>query len=379
MKKFIMGILGFRPYADNTTSTVGANSSGGPVLVEKFLSKEYLKEREFNTPLANSKYMSNMAIPKMAGQYIQMTRRKKLRQPEVARENLDPNSGAQLAYEQINVPIEFINDYIAISTIAQMTSWIDLAKDAKELTFEAIKRYMNTATQAALFAGRFKPGLRDANGVTIGDATNPHFWATREASPSLYGNTFNFQTCPHYYANGRDTWANVDMGDRFTMADFTRVHTRLKNSGAKKIDGKYVAVISDSIKHDLEQDDEYFAAAIRSQSQSAKVFDGELADYGGLHWVLDDEPWTLEPGATNQYKRQESGRIHVAHIFGQDCFGYLKLGGKDAAKPEFKVQNISKTGATMTIGYLVPFQAAVTNRLWGANLIGPVSEPGSNE
>ena len=366
---------------ENTLSSVvgtPASPTTGLTLIEQYLEKKYLAEREFNTPLVQSSYFSKLNLPKMAGQYIKFTRRNKMRLPEVAKESTDPLSASILSYEQINAPIEFINDYVSISVMAQLTSWIDLAKDAKELTFEAIRRYMNRAVQASFLMGRVKPGYRNAAGATVGDATNPHFWNEAEATVTLYGQSFTFQTAPSYFGNSRAAFIDLQADDFVTMQLFRNARVRLKNAGARPYpDGKFVAVLSDSMRADLEMDDEYFQMAIRNQKGQEGLFKGEIVDYAGIHWVAEDEPWVLERGGDG-VALAPSGDVHVSQLFGQDSFGTMRLGGADAARPTFKAQDVSKTGNTMTIGYLVPTQQLILQPDWCANIIAPVREPGAN-
>lgn len=366
---------------ENTlTSVVGtpANPTTGYALIEQYLEKKYLAERTFESPLVQSKYFSKLNLPKMAGQYIKFTRRNKMRLPEVAKEGLDPLSASILSYEQLNAPIEFLNDYVSISVMAQLTSWIDLAKDAKELTFEAIRRYMNRAVQAAFLMGRPKPGYRNAAGATVGDATYPHFWTEAEATVTLFGQSFSFQAAPKYYGGGKAAFSDLQADDYATMQMFRNARVRMKNAGARPFaDGKYAVVLSDSMKADLERDDEYFQAAIRNAKASDMLFKGEVADYAGCHWIVDDEPWTLQRGGS-PVSLVAGGDVHVGQVIGEDSFGIMRLGGADAARPTFKVQDVSKTGNTMTIGYLVPNQQLVLQPDWAANVIAPVREPGAN-
>lgn len=363
----------------NLLSTVNGTpgNAAGLTLVEQYLVEKYLKEREFNTPLAQSGYGSSLNLPEMSGQYAKFTRPQKMRTPEVATEDTDPESGAPMAYEQINIPIEWINDYTGFSTMAMQTSWIKLAEDAKTHMFESIKRYMNRATQAAMLVGRFKPGHRNSAGLTTGAGSYPHFWTTPEPSMTAFGQTFNFASFPTYYINRKPAFAQLEATDKWTMDEFRQKRVLLANAGAHRINGKFIAVISESIQAELERDDEYFAAAIRNQGKSDKLFAGQVADYAGMHWILDDEPFAMTLGGTEN-KLVEGGNVHVAQVFGQDAFGYLRLGGKRGTRPTFKVQDISKTGTTVTAGYMVPFQVAVLNRAWGCNIVGPVNDGGAN-
>lgn len=365
----------------NTIASVhgtASDSASGLTLVEQYLEKKYLAERDFNTPMVQSSYFSRLSLPKKSGQFVKYTRRRKARLPEVATEATDPLSMAPMGYDQILVPIEFINDATSISTLVMDTSWLDLAKDVKELLWEALRRYHNRAAQAAMVGGRYKPGKRNSSGVTVGDATYPHFFTEQEKTVTLYGTSFTFEEAPRLFGGGVAAFADLDASTYHTMNDYRRAKTRLRNAGARPFaDGKYVAVISESIKADLERDDKYFQAAIRNMEVSKQLFKGELADYAGMHWVMDDEPWVLKLG-DGGYKLDTTGTVHVAHVFGMDSFGALSLGGESIVKPKFKVQDISVTGNKTTIGYVVPSQAVVLNRAWAVNVIGTVSEPEAN-
>ena len=380
-------LTSLRPWDDNALTTVHgtpADASSGYTLIEEYLVKKYLAEREFNTPMNNSKYHTRLSLPKRAGQFIKLTRRLKLRSPEVATELAEPESRASLGYEQILVPIEFHEDAIGIGTIAAATSWIDLAKDAKELTFEAIARYSNRYIQATFVKGRFKPGHRNTSGATTGTTPYFHFWTTAEATVTLYGNSFTFVPAPNYWGGDATNINDLAATDYATMDDFRKMRTRLRNAGARTIGGKFIAVISESTQADLERDDEYYAAAIRSFAAGTKgLVDGQLADYAGFIWVIEDEPWIVEGGTAiggtgNGFALDTTGTVHYSHIFGQDAFGRMTLGGFSSSKPKFKVQDITTTGKLTTMGYLIAFQSVILNATWCCNLIAPVRDSGAN-
>lgn len=361
----------------NTLDTVTNTAGTTKVLVEEYLEKKYLAEREYETPLAQSAYGSARNLPERSGQHVKFTRRNKLRLPEVAKLSTDPLSDATLSYEQKLVPIEFINDHTSISVLTQQTAWIDLAKDFRELTGEAIMRYLNRAVQAAFLGGRYKPGYRNASGVTVGDATYPHFWTSTEAaySPS-WGGTFTFEAGFKSYTAGRTQFSDLLASDYVKMDDFRRMRVKLATNGAKMVGGKYIAAISEAIQADLERDDEYFRMAIRNGKASDKLINGEIVDYAGFKWVKQDEPWILATHADggDGTKLEADGKIHVAHVFGQDAFGYLRLGGKNASKPQFKLQDLTTTGKVITLGYVLPFQAMMLNGDWGGSLLCPVRD-----
>lgn len=366
--------------ADNLLSNVVGTPSdptAGLAAVEEYLVTSLLEEREYNTPLAQTKYASNRNLPKKMGQYAKFTRRQKIRSPEVAKEATDPLSAAPVSYEQLRVPIEWINDYAAVSLFLEDTSWLDVAEDFKELTVEAIRRYMNRAVQAAFLNGRYKPGYRNSSGVTVGDATYPHFWTEAETTVTLYGQSFAFKKAPRYYGGNKENLDAVNPAtDYATMDLFRRIRVGLRNSGTPTINGKYVAVISEAVAADLKRDDKYFEAAIRNSKASDMIFEGQLSDYDGWHWVLEDEPWTFNAAGngSDETALLTSGNTHVCQVFGQDAFGHLRLGGKQTVRPKFKVQDISVTGNRTTVGYVFPFQAMILNPDWCANVIVPVRD-----
>ena len=89
------------PGTSNTLTTVHGtpdDKAAGFTLIEVYLEKKYLAERSFNTPMINPKYHTRLTLPKMSGQYMKLTRRQKIRQPEVAKETTDPLSSARMPW-----------------------------------------------------------------------------------------------------------------------------------------------------------------------------------------------------------------------------------------------------------------------------------------
>ena len=362
--------------ADNLFSTIhgtAADSVNGLTAVERFLFTKYLTEREFETVLANNRWGSKNSIPRRVADHVRFTRRKKLRLPEVGTEGADPQSGATLAYEQLEAPIEFVKEFVAIGTEVESLTWLNLAQDARELMNEALRRIMHRRAQGAFLMGRVKPGKRNSSGVTDGSSDFPNFFEEEESSFTKRGVTYVFPAAPSFFVSGKDAFTELDAQDRHKMIDYESARVRLSNSGAPKINGKYVAIISDAVKDDLMRDDQFFAASIRNMRASDMLFEGNISTYKGIIWMEDDEPWTLQIGGDG-LKFVQSEKVHVSQMFGKDAFGYLRLGGKNAASgASFKAQDISKTGSLMTIGYSVPYQVRILNESWCVNIIGPVS------
>lgn len=352
------------------------DSASGLTVVEEWLHRKYLTEEEIRTPLANSSYGSRFNLPKMAGQYAKFTRRNKGRLPEKGSEGTDPESGLPLGYTQLRAPIEWIKEWSPLTMEASATSWLELAKDIREVMNEALRRQLHALVQDALYVGRYKPGKRNSSGATTGTTPYFHFRTTLEATVSMYGQSFTFLKGARSFVGGKSAFNQLDASDRHTMEDYIRAKTKLHNGHVPRINGGVVAVITEAIQEDLMRDDRYFATAIRDQEARKKLFSGHLVSYRGIHWVIQDDPFTLSLGG-NVDVYTVGGNVHVAHVFGMDAFAYLRLGGENAGTPVFKVQDISKTGSLTTTGYTLPFQALTLKTEWLANVVGPVSNPDS--
>jgi N4-gp56 family major capsid protein len=363
--------------AANTLATV-LDDAGGRALVEKYLEKKFLERRDYDTVLANSQFATSFRIPSGSGNYLEATRKGRFRMPQnVSNSNptADPASGASMSVEKVKFPLEAIQEYIEIGTITTWVSWIDLDEWADEDLRKALMRGMHRRTQAAFMVGRYQPGVwgSDGNASTA-------FESAAEATPTIEGVSFSFAAAPRYYPGGKTAFASLNPNDRIRFSDLNRIQTRFANSGVEKLsaggNSGYVCVLSEALKNDLMQDDEYFRAAIHAFGGKG-LRENQLTFYRGWHFYLDDEPFTLTSASATV--RATSGDIHAAFCMGRGAFAYLKLGGKDSMRPKFKVQDITKTGVAYTIGYTVPFQVAIVNAEYCAALVSPVSEWAVNQ
>lgn len=360
--------------ASNTLDTILLTDGATRALVDRFLVKRLLKQREFNTPLANGNWALAQNIPTRSGDFARFHRVVHFRRPEKAlTDAVDPLSGETLTLERVEAPMEFIHEFVSLGQQARQMSWLDLSNTVMNQLRITQRREINFLLQDMFKVGRYQPFQRDAAGAFT---VNPR--TTVQATVTLRGNSFTFESAPTYYANRRGAFSDLTTNDRHTMDVYRQVHTRLLNSGAVLIDGKLIAVISDAVKNDLMDDDKFFATAIRDGSMRTKLSKNSLADYGGYHWVMEDEAFTEELGGTKDLF-VSGGNVHTSHVFGMDAYGWIRLGGKNSVRPSFKIQDISKTGNELTIGYTVPFQGVILNNEWCANIVGPVTSPGIND
>jgi len=348
-------------------------------LVEEYLEKRFLERREWKTALINKSFGIVRPIDKHNGQWAKFTRKGRFRRPQTmpspSGAGSDPASGASMETEQPKVPVEFLHEFIDITTVAQATSWVDLDEWAREDLPVASERRLHELVQNAMLVGRMTPGKYAADGTLTTD-----FDASAEATVTLYQESFTFDPAPKYYANGKETFADMDANDKPTWFDMRNHWTRLSLSGAKLVDGNYICVCSSSFWNDLLQDDDggLLTAAIAGGMKSAikgletmKTF-----EYAGWKIIIDDQPFTEDPGAEGV--RANWGKVHSALCFGKASYVWVPLGDMRQMRPKFKVQDITKTGYSHSIGYMLPYGIAVINPDWCLVYKAYVSEPKPN-
>lgn len=352
----------------NTLLTI-LDDSSNYAMVEEYLEKKLLEQTTFEGILANNKVCQTFTIPERSGQYVKCMRRNHFRLPEnIDNSNRlrDPKSGAGMGYTAVRFPLEGIHEYVPIGKFAMWTSWDDLDDFAMNELPLAIKRAFHRRMQAAARVGRYQPGVWGTDGTA-----ETAFETTVETSVTIDDVPHTFLSLPSYFTGGKTNFLNLTGSDVHRMNDYLKAKVRLANGNVPKNGRYYDAFISEAIQADLMRDDEYFAANIRA-FKGEGLKEGVIAEYKGIRWHIDDEPFTEGIGAPNV--RAVAGQIHTGIVVGRGALAYTKLGGKTNLMPEFKVQDISKTGKEKTIGYTIPGQWAVATREYGCCVVGAVNE-----
>lgn len=350
------------------------DQDGNAALVEEYLLETFQERRDYDCVLADSRYAQEFRLADKSGQYLKTTQKGRLRMPQNLQNSAqtsDPASGAVLNVVQRKYPMEYLQEYLPIATTAEWTSWIDLEAWAKEDLPIALKRRLHQLAQNAFKVGRYQPGKWSSTPTVATTA----FDTTAEATPTINGVSFTFNAAPAYFVGRKTAFSQLSANDRHSMADYQRIRVAIMNAGGRTIDGNLIVVASHAVADDLMEDDRYFAATVHAWGGNG-LREGRLMEYKGIYWVMDDEPFTENWDAAGV--RATSGPVHTSVIFGKSAFARLKLGGKSAFKPKFKIQDVSKTGVEWTIGYMVPMQHAVSDPDWCATLTGPVSNPEAN-
>ena len=348
----------------NLSGILDQNGSAG--LIEEFLDTMPILRRTWETPLINEASAQSRPLPAKKGQYTKYTRKGRFRRPQTMGSpngaGSDPLSGVTPTVNQILVPIEYMQDYAQIATVAQDTSWLDLENWAKEDLPVARMRRQHELAQNAFVVGRMTPGVYAADGTA-----STAFDASAQATPTLYGISFTFQSAPKRYAGGVATFADlVAAGTKLKWSDMRSQWAAMNFAGALTIAGTYVCCLSGSQWEDLLNDDDngrLTAAIAGSLQKQVEGFEKFVTfQWAGWTFIIDENPFTEDVGSEGV--RANYGPVHSALCYGREAFGYMPLSGKNVAKTKFKIQDISKTGHELTIGYLTPWQIAVINPDW---------------
>jgi N4-gp56 family major capsid protein len=182
---------------------------------------------------------------------------------------------------------------------------------------------------------------------------------------------------------GANNFAGLTEGSLLTTGHIKRMVAIARNSGAPGAFGKlYAMVIDNAGLTQLSDDDDFLDVVKRHADMTGKALkEGDMIDWGGVRFVLQDDAYRCELNSEGGAltTRKNTGKVHVAHLLGKGAMGYVDFGGKAGKDgstgvqrrtlmPKFKVQDLSKTGTSFTIGWRIPFQACVLNNKRGLNI-----------
>ena len=160
------------------------------------------------------------------------------------------------------------------------------------------------------------------------------------------------------YAGTKTSRATLAAGDKPTVADFRKIKLAMEKNHVKKIDGKYVALITPEVEFDL-MDDAAFLKAYEIGQNNKPFIEGEVADVYGIKFVKVLNGKVFEAaGATGE-------DVHASIVLGAGAYGITKIKGEGDVKSIVKALGSSGTADPLnqrqTIGWKV--NAYVAKRL----------------
>jgi len=336
------------------------------LLTQEYWEKEWLnlKENDFLTPLANSDWGIKATIPKQqAGLSAEFSFFNTLNVEATSATDDSPKMYAETA-EPSSDTLTRTTYHVPLMEIARVISLghLFVASDPANVIEESFRKFKNILKCHVhrVINDAFVTQIADTNSFNPSGATLPPAFKTL------------------YSGFGPDGVFSDLTGDSLvTMNDFIFARSLLENDSIDPFDnGNYKAVISPAVKNQLLRDPEFNDVAKRHAALATKAFGrAMIPDYQGFDWVIQStrESYRCKlPEASGALAtRQNSGAVHVSHVFGADSYGYVDLGkDKNVLVPEFKTQDITITGIELTIGFRVPYRAAVLRQDRGYNIAG---------
>lgn len=296
-------------------------------LIVEYYERKALKESEFKNGLL--KYGKKGTIPEGNSDVIHWHRWSKFALASDLTQGADPGSGIAADATDIKCKLVEFGDYIDIPLFGDAIRLDSLIQEAYPKFTEQASRTANRRTMTRL---------------AIGDN-------------SVSGNSFAAAT--KMYANGKSSFGSLETSDQLTNKDIQRAVAYIEQNQGP---GKVTVLLSPWSKADVMIDDQEFRDLVKYQNLKT-LAEGELPMWAGARIDQQDEPYRETLGGT-EGTYAAGGSVITTYVFAEESFGVAQLMGQGGLKPKFHVQNIQKTGATMSIGYRIPFQAATLNANW---------------
>jgi len=302
-----------------------SNLSTDIAVVQDYYEKMSLREREFKNPLL--RLAQKGVIPKNYKDVIHFHRWNKFGLAEDVNEGVDPVTGVSADVTEIKVELTEFAKHISIPRYGDAQRFSSLIEESYPKFIEQAERTANRKLITAIAAG------------------------------SSAGNN-SFSAATKMYANSKESFADLAAGDTLTNKDIQRAVSFLEKQGWP---GPYYVVTNPWGKEDLMVDDDDFRQFVKYGGLD-NMKSGEIKTWAGANVEILHEPFRETLGGT-EGTYVGSGRVITTYVFGKDAYGTVTFGGQNGVRPKFKVQDISTTGANITIGYRMPFAGLVLQPL----------------
>ena len=152
--------------------------------------------------------------------------------------------------------------------------------------------------------------------------------------------------------------------------DVLDVMTQLRINRAPEINGGYVCVAAPQVLRDIMADDDWLAAATRSNVSA--LYNGEAGALYGVRFVEDTNPWRTGVVLANHDTYSASGTAFGSIFLGGEAFGVPALSGDSPMSPSIQIVDTPDkkdplnqvitvgfktmyTAKTLTTGYYIRF------------------------
>ena len=118
-------------------------------------------------------------------------------------------------------------------------------------------------------------------------------------------------------------------------SDVLDVMTQLRINRAPEINGGYVCVAAPQVLRDIMNDDDWLAAATRSNVSA--LYNGEAGSLYGVRFVEDTNPWRTGVAAGNHDTYAAAGTAFGSIFLGGEAFGVPALSGDSPMSPSIPI------------------------------------------
>jgi N4-gp56 family major capsid protein len=310
-----------------------SNLSTDIAVTQEYFEKRNLEEREFVSSLL--KNAQKPIIPSGYKDVVHFHRWNKFGLAEDVNEGADPATGESADITEVKVELAEIAKHISIPKYGDAQRFSSLIEQAYDKFDEQAERTINRKMITYI-----EQGLSSGNS--------------------------SFSAFTPRYANSKASFADLTTDDNLKVRDISRSTNYIQKQGFSNT-GKLVISISPWGLEDLMVADDDFREFVKYGGKDY-METGKLGMWAGAHLEIQHEPFRATRGGT-ETTYAGSGDVTTTYIYVKEVsHGVVQFSGFNGIRPKFKVQDISTTGAAMTIGYRVPQGTIVLNPSAGIRL-----------
>ena len=143
--------------------------------------------------------------------------------------------------------------------------------------------------------------------------------------------------------------------------DVLDVMTQLRINRAPEINGGYVCVAAPQVLRDIMNDDDWLAAATRSNVSA--LYNGEAGSLYGVRFVEDTNPWRTGEVLANHDTYSATGTAFGSIFLGGEAFGVPALSGDSPMSPSIQIVDTpdkkDPLNQVITVGFKTMYTAKV--------------------
>jgi N4-gp56 family major capsid protein len=307
-----------------------SNLSTDIAVTQEYFEKRNLEEREFTSSLL--KNAQKPVIPSGYRDVAHFHRWNKFGLAEDVAEGADPATGEAADIVEYKVELAEIAKHIRIPKYGDAQRFSSLIEQAYDKFAEQAERTINHKLVVAIDAG-----------LVSGNSSYPAFHPL--------------------YANLKSGFGQLASDSNANVKDIQRAVSYINKQGFSDA-GKTVCSIGPWALEDMMTQDEDFRQFVKYGGKDY-LEKGQLGMWAGASFEIQHEVMRETLGGTES-TYAGAGEVSTTYVYVKEVsHGVVQFSGFNGIRPKFKVQDISLTGASLSIGYRVPQGCLVTNEYAG--------------